>query len=116
MDAMEVHGGTGSAQDEAAISVSGMDCASCVTHVERAAKSVEGVRDARVNLARGRAVVSFDPDRTDPKHIADAITQSGYVSAPESLHVDARNAEDQRLHHQAEHASAWLRRAIVAII
>ena len=42
---------------EVALDVAGMDfCASCVAHVAKAAPAVPGVRDARVELARGRAV------------------------------------------------------------
>ena len=99
--------------DEVDFTVSGMDCASCVTHVEKAARSVPGVRDVSVSLARGRAVVQMDPATTDPQRVADAITDSGYPAAPE-LHAHA-NAEEQRVHEHAAHAGAWFRRAMIAI-
>ena len=67
--------------NEAAFSVSGMDCASCVAHVEQAAKRVAGVEACQVNLARGRAVVKFDPARTDVKQVAAAITPSIRISS-----------------------------------
>ena len=66
------------ATDEVDFTVSGMDCASCVAHVEKAARSVPGVRDVSVSLARGRAVVQLDPATADPQRVADAITDSGY--------------------------------------
>jgi len=99
--------------DEVDFTVSGMDCASCVAHVEKAARSVPGVRDVNVSLARGRAVVNMDPATTDPQRVADAITDSGYPAAPE-LHAHV-NAEEQRVHEHAAHAESWFRRAIIAI-
>src|SRR3982751_5352481 len=61
--------------------VNGMDCASCVAHVERAMRGVPGVRSANVSLARGRASVQFDPAQTTPEAIAAAATDAGYPSA-----------------------------------
>src|SRR2546425_10286955 len=43
-----------SAATEASLAVEGMDCASCVSHVQHAAESVPGVESCQVNLARGR--------------------------------------------------------------
>src|SRR5687767_12085733 len=104
---------TAAVTDEVDFAVSGMDCASCVVHVEKAARSVRGVRDVNVSLARGRAVVQLDPATTDPQRVADAITDSGYPAAPE-LHAHA-NAEEQRVHEHAAHAESWFRRAMVGI-
>jgi len=98
---------------EAAIAVEGMNCASCVAHVEKAAAAVPGVQACEVNLARGRALVQFDPGRTDPAEIAAAIDRSGYPARPEE--ELAGNVEEQRLARQQAHARAWLRRAVVGI-
>jgi Cu+-exporting ATPase len=38
---------------EISFDVAGMDCASCVAHVEKAARKIPGVQDVSVNLARG---------------------------------------------------------------
>ncbi len=62
----------------ATLSVSNMNCASCVAHVERAAMAVMGVSDVRVNLALGRALVTFDPSRANVAEVAAAVTKSGY--------------------------------------
>jgi Cu+-exporting ATPase len=43
------------ATQETALEVGGMDCASCVSHVEKALRNVPGVESCQVNLARGRA-------------------------------------------------------------
>src|SRR5690349_17432426 len=87
---------------ELGFNVSGMDCASCVAHVEKAARAVPGVRDVRVNLARGRAVVKYEPARTQPSAVAGAITDSGYPAAPDAS--DGANAEERRVAEHAQHA------------
>src|SRR5262249_52040370 len=94
--------------------VDGMNCASCVAHVSKAAKSVTGVESAEVNLVGGRADVRFDPGQTDIGAIAAAITNSGYPAKPRS--EDHAAAEQQRLDHQMHHEQQWLRRAIVGLI
>src|SRR5437667_9991475 len=89
---------------EVGLSVAGMDCASCVAHVEKAAGSVPGVGSVNVSLARGQAMVQYDPKRASPEQIADAITQIGYPAVPE-VHQNA-NAEEERVAQQAAHARA----------
>jgi P-type Cu+ transporter len=66
--------------EEATITVDGMNCASCVAHVEKAAKKLAGVESASVSLAGGRAMVRFDPGQVEPGRIAQAITNAGYPS------------------------------------
>jgi Cu+-exporting ATPase len=100
--------------EQAVLAVNGMDCASCVAHVEGALTAVPGVTGASVNLARGRAVVQFDPARTQPQQLADAVTRVGYPAAPE-LDLDGANVEQQRVEHQAAHARAWFYRAMIGI-
>src|SRR5688572_7325920 len=103
------------ASDEAALNVQGMTCASCVAHVEKAARKLPGVESVSVNLARGRAVVRFDPHQVDPRRIADAITGAGYPAAPEASGIEAGNAEAERVHQHMHHAREWLLRAVVGI-
>lgn len=102
--------------DAATLDISGMTCASCVAHVGKAAGAVPGVRDCQVNLARGNALVHFNPDQTDPKTIGDAITAAGYPAVPQETGVGAADAEGRRLEHQTREARAWRNRAIVGIL
>ncbi|MCC7349117.1 MAG: copper-translocating P-type ATPase [Phycisphaerales bacterium] len=99
---------------EAAISVDGMDCASCVAHVEQAMKQVPGVEACQVNLARGRATVRYNPATTDAEAISQAITKSGYPAELESID-DAKNVEEQRLLRQQAHARTWFYRAMAGV-
>ncbi len=92
--------------------VEGMTCASCVSHVQKAARSVPGVKDVNVSLALGRATVNFDPLKVSPETIASAMTQAGYPAAA-PREAAAANAEQERVEQQAAHARAWARRALV---
>ncbi len=51
--------GYGVAGGKMTLNIGGMTCASCVTHVEKALKDVEGVKSASVNLATEKATVEF---------------------------------------------------------
>src|SRR5690348_5420420 len=93
---------TESLTEQATLSVSGMDCASCVAHVEKAARSIGGVQACQVSLARGRAIVRFDPEKTSVAAVAAAISDSGYPAHQEQS--DSATAESQRVAQQSAHA------------
>lgn len=57
--------------------IEGMTCASCVSHVEKALKKVEGVKDASVNLATEKATVKIGPG-VDAKKLIEAVEGAGY--------------------------------------
>ncbi len=70
--------GTASGEGRAELQVTGMSCASCAASVERALRKVEGVREAGVNLATGRAIVLFDPRFVSPPDLVRAVRDAGY--------------------------------------
>ena len=95
---------------ETTFSVSGMNCASCVANVTKAISAVPGVRDVAVNLALGRAAVTYDA-ATPTDAITTAATDAGFptqtaAERPQRHHDDA----------QAAHARAWLRRGILGVV
>lgn len=98
---------------KATLLVEGMDCASCVAHVEKAARSAGGAEACAVSLASGRASVEFDPAKTDVQRIAGAITEAGYKASPLSAETTSAKAEEQRLERARAEANSWLRRAII---
>src|SRR5512134_2124516 len=74
-----------------AIPVEGMSCASCVGRVEKAIRAVPGVADASVNLATGRAQVTFSDAGRDLAAVVDAIRRVGYESAAETVELAVRD-------------------------
>jgi len=63
--------------------VEGMTCASCVNHVERNLKKLDGVLDASVNLATEKATVRYLPDVVGPEDFREAVHGTGYRVAEE---------------------------------
>jgi Cu+-exporting ATPase len=56
-----------------------MSCASCVSTVEKALRTLPGVSEASVNLAAERAAIHFDPARVEPAALVAAIRDAGYT-------------------------------------
>lgn len=90
--------------------VNGMDCASCVAHVEKAIRTVPGVQKVAVNLALGKATVAFDPAAVTTDRIAEAATRAGYPTEPVQADVPYRAPSHD------ERAAAWLWRGVLGVI
>lgn len=63
------------------LQIGGMTCASCVRRVENALAKVDGVDEARVNLATEKATVTTRPD-PDIATLVRAIEAAGYTATP----------------------------------
>lgn len=60
------------------LTVKGMYCESCSRTVTVMLRRTPGVRSADVSVARGEAVVSFDPAQTTPAALVAVIERLGY--------------------------------------
>jgi len=58
--------------------VAGMTCGGCAARVERAIREIEGVSEVSVEVARGRAVVTFDAAIVAVSLIEAASARAGY--------------------------------------
>lgn len=79
---------TTSAQQEIALIVSGMTCASCAGRVEKALAKVAGVQQASVNLASEKASIVTDGSVEQATLIA-AIERAGYSASQANLNLEA---------------------------
>ena len=64
--------------------VTGMTCAACSAHVERAVRGVEGVKDVAVSLLTNSMTVDFSSPATAEK-ICAAVSAAGYGAAPQNI-------------------------------
>ncbi len=66
--------------------VTGMSCAACQVHVEKALRETPGVSDAQVSLMHHRARITFNPSITQPEHLIHAVREAGYDAAMPEAH------------------------------
>ena len=65
------------------VNVEGMTCAGCAVAVKMAAGKVDGVTSVDVSLEDNQARVAYDPAKTTPRAIAEAITTgTGFTAEP----------------------------------
>jgi Cu+-exporting ATPase len=94
------------------VAVSGMTCASCVAHVEKAVAAIPGVTKVVVNLATERATVTFVAGAVAEKSITDAIADAGY----EARVVDRDGGADHGAAAHAAEAATLTRDVTIAAV
>lgn len=62
------------------LSLAGLGCPNCATRVHNGLLALDGVIDANVGLSPQRAVVTFDPGRTLPEQLTEAVHWAGAAS------------------------------------
>lgn len=65
--------------ETATFKVKGMTCVNCETTIKIALERTPGVRRAKVSYEHGEAVVEYDPQKTTPAKLRDAINSTGYT-------------------------------------
>ena len=70
--------------------ISGMTCASCVSHVEGALKELPGVSHVVVNLATNKANLSYDSQRVKLDDMRRAVEDVGYAITSAELTLEVR--------------------------
>ena len=79
------------------IIIDGMHCASCVRTIERSLSKVNGVQEANVNLATGKATVIYDQTQATRQHLEEAVNRTGYKAVKEDeVHHDHQEMMRER--------------------
>ncbi|WP_017660200.1 heavy metal translocating P-type ATPase [Baaleninema simplex] len=102
-----------------ALDVGGMKCAGCVKAVERKLSQIPGVKSACVNLATEMATVEYEPNRVEPNHLAQTLTEAGFPSQPRTatgLSVEDLEATEERHRDAAREQQQQLMVAIALIV
>mgnify|MGYP006423409059 FL=1 len=92
-------------------SVEGMTCASCVARVEKKLLALEGVHDAKVNLAAEQVWIDYQPALTDFEFLQTALEQVGYRLYP--AQVESRDLSMQRDEARHHNNLAQLKRKLI---
>lgn len=75
------------------LNVTGMSCAACSAHVEKALNKTPGVQEAVVSLMTNSATVTFDEKAVSPQQLVAAVESSGYGA---SVVTDTAGKGDKR--------------------
>jgi Cu+-exporting ATPase len=97
------------------INVSGMTCAACQAHVQKALEQTPGVAKAAVNLMTGEATVAFDPQTTEPAKLVDAIVETGYDAQLPTAGLTAIEEQEERERAQVAEARELSIKAAVSL-
>ncbi len=77
--------------------IEGMTCAACATRIERRLNRIDGVV-ATVNYATETATVAYDPGRTAPRELVEAVEVIGYhATLPGHVHEERNDRLGLRL-------------------
>lgn len=96
---------------QAQLKIVGMHCASCVNRVEKALLSLDGVREATVNLALEEAKVIYVPGMVDFQQLKQAVESSGY----QVVEPDLSKIIDWQVDQQEKNMRQLTRRLWVAV-
>ena len=95
--------------------VTGMSCAACQAHVEKAVNALEGVNTAAVNLLANSMVAEFDESKLSPEDICAAVDRAGYHASVHGAAPSASAAAAQA-DPAVEQAKGMKRRLIWSIV
>jgi Cu+-exporting ATPase len=85
------------------IPVTGMTCAGCQAHVQKALAGAPGVAEASVNLMTSNATVRFAPEITSPEQLVEAVRATGYgAELPDESRSSVEEQEAQDRAHESE--------------
>ncbi|MGV8172395.1 MAG: heavy-metal-associated domain-containing protein [Candidatus Woesearchaeota archaeon] len=60
------------------LKIRGMHCKSCVMLVKEVLTEIKGVKEATIDLEKGKASISYDEKLVKEKQLVDAIEKEGY--------------------------------------
>lgn len=98
------------------LQVNDMDCASCVSNVERALLNTKGIQNAFVNLPSGRAVIHVTQENADSIAAAacKAVSRAGYGA--KKIDQSNDNANQAWLEKSNNDARYWIVRSSVGAV
>jgi P-type Cu2+ transporter len=88
--------------------VTGMSCASCVSHVEKAVNKIDGVKSVSVSLLTNSMLVSYD-EKVSAKDIIHAVDKAGY-------HASIGNESTKEVDNQDDEIKSMRFRLISSLI
>ena len=76
--------------------VQGMTCSSCQINVEKAVRTIDGVKLVNVNLLSNIMVVEYDENIIDNKKIIDTVTNAGYIATIYNQNYNDKTSNNEK--------------------
>ena len=96
--------------------VTGMTCAACVAHVEKAVSALEGVGEVSVSLLTNSMTVSWDEAQESTGSICKAVSDAGYGASPAAGGEAVPDPKAERAALEDTESPKILRRLIVSLV
>lgn len=96
--------------------ISGMSCAACVGHVEKAVKSLAGIEKVEVNLLTNSMQVIYDETKVTQNEISQAVAKAGYGASCDSGENPAKALPAAAEKEQDEELMAMKKRLLYSVI
>lgn len=84
--------------------VTGMSCAACQAHVQKAVAALDGASQVNVNLLANSMTVELDERKLTPAQVCDAVQKAGYGASPVGDTArpqdDAQRKKQEQVKHQ----------------
>jgi Cu+-exporting ATPase len=75
--------------------ITGMTCAACAMHVQKATAKLDGMQNVSVDLLGSIMAVDYNPDQLSPDDIIHAVESAGYGAVlPRSESTKRKEAEE----------------------
>ncbi len=95
------------------LSIEGMSCGNCETTIKKSVEKLDGVKAATVDHVLGKAIVTYEPRKTDERKIASAIDSAGYSVKGKSRKKDGDGGDYFEIPEKALYASFALGIALI---
>jgi len=92
--------------------ITGMTCAACVSHVEKAVNALSGINEVRVNLVNNTMRADYDESVLTTDAIISAVVRAGYGASADGVKAASNAAESDSEKEQ----KGMLKRFLVSLI
>ena len=93
--------------------VTGMTCSSCSSHVDKAVRKLDGVKDVNVNLLSNNMIVEYDEQVVNDDKIIKAVVEAGYGASVVGDKKDKKKEEHKDI--QKENIKSMKKRLIISV-
>jgi Cu+-exporting ATPase len=81
-------------QKRTVVKIGGMNCAGCVSAIQKHVSNIPGVEKCDVNLGAGKAIMQYDPSKVNLDILEKAVEDVGYKVVYEKLKLTVSGISD----------------------